>query len=371
MAIIRARYPQCGHGDRTSGRLESQPAGSKTSAAAAINCCGITSPPERAELAEAVLLGSRDELDPHRIDDFVETGTIHIVVVAGLHVGILAYLLFKALAIRSGARGCRPWRRWSSSRDFMPGHRCRAAGAAGDGRRLDRLRLDVARARRTGIEFARVGGMRSWRSTRRNCFAREHSFRFSRSPGSSRSNRFGTASRRSIRLQRLIAETRPWHVRILHRAEHELRTVALLGLTIWLVVSRSSWRGFILSRRRRLARQSAAHAAGDVGDGLRFRPACSSAGSCRRWARFSAGYAMALGPAGMVDLDDGFDPGQSFLGARAARLVAGRVLSRTGGLALGCRRALRRFAGGGCCFAAWCGIGFGVAWLAGRAERTA
>lgn len=56
--------------------------------------------PERARLAEAVLLGEHDDLDPNRIEPFMLTGTIHVMVVAGLHVGILAYLLF--LALRTG-----------------------------------------------------------------------------------------------------------------------------------------------------------------------------------------------------------------------------------------------------------------------------
>jgi len=55
---------------------------------------------ERFALAEAVLLGEREDLQPTRVEAFMLTGTIHIMVVAGLHVGILAYLLF--LALRTG-----------------------------------------------------------------------------------------------------------------------------------------------------------------------------------------------------------------------------------------------------------------------------
>jgi competence protein ComEC len=43
-----------------------------------------------APLAAAVLLGAREELDPERTEAFVETGTIHLLVIAGLHLGILA-----------------------------------------------------------------------------------------------------------------------------------------------------------------------------------------------------------------------------------------------------------------------------------------
>ena len=41
-------------------------------------------------LADAILLGSRETLDPEITEDYVETGTIHLLVVAGLHLGILA-----------------------------------------------------------------------------------------------------------------------------------------------------------------------------------------------------------------------------------------------------------------------------------------
>jgi competence protein ComEC len=44
----------------------------------------------RADLANAVLLGLREEIDPERTEAFMETGTIHVLVIAGLHLGILA-----------------------------------------------------------------------------------------------------------------------------------------------------------------------------------------------------------------------------------------------------------------------------------------
>ncbi len=44
----------------------------------------------QAPLAAAVLLGAREELGSEGMAPFVETGTIHIVAIAGLHVGILA-----------------------------------------------------------------------------------------------------------------------------------------------------------------------------------------------------------------------------------------------------------------------------------------
>ena len=50
--------------------------------------------PRRAELAAAVLLGFREELDAGRNEAFLTTGTIHVLSISGLHVGILAGALF-------------------------------------------------------------------------------------------------------------------------------------------------------------------------------------------------------------------------------------------------------------------------------------
>ncbi len=44
----------------------------------------------RGGLASAVLLGSREQLDPDRVEAFFVTGTIHLFAISGLHVGILA-----------------------------------------------------------------------------------------------------------------------------------------------------------------------------------------------------------------------------------------------------------------------------------------
>ncbi len=46
-------------------------------------------PPERSALAAALLLGCREELSRDRTEAFVETGTIHILAISGLHVGLL------------------------------------------------------------------------------------------------------------------------------------------------------------------------------------------------------------------------------------------------------------------------------------------
>ena len=58
--------------------------------------------PQRSSLASAVLLGAREQLDPEQTEAFMETGTVHLLVVAGLHVGILVaglWFLVRHLAL--------------------------------------------------------------------------------------------------------------------------------------------------------------------------------------------------------------------------------------------------------------------------------
>ena len=54
----------------------------------------------RSPLASAMFLGVRDELDPEASQAFLETGTIHLLVISGLNVGILAACLL--LGLRAG-----------------------------------------------------------------------------------------------------------------------------------------------------------------------------------------------------------------------------------------------------------------------------
>jgi len=58
-----------------------------------------------------MLLGMRDGLEHERQQTFLETGTVHLLVVSGLHVGILAaglYFVGRILSISEGAlrAGC-------------------------------------------------------------------------------------------------------------------------------------------------------------------------------------------------------------------------------------------------------------------------
>jgi len=49
--------------------------------------------PKQAELAAAAMLGEREQIDPEQKEAFMVTGTVHVIVIAGLHLGILAAAL--------------------------------------------------------------------------------------------------------------------------------------------------------------------------------------------------------------------------------------------------------------------------------------
>ena len=61
--------------------------------------------PERAPLAAALLLGSRESLPREESLEFLVTGTIHILSISGLHVGFLSLALFKTLRVLALPRG--------------------------------------------------------------------------------------------------------------------------------------------------------------------------------------------------------------------------------------------------------------------------
>jgi len=53
---------------------------------------------DEASFASAILLGNREQMSPQRRDVFLKTGTVHLLAISGLHVGILAgsvFLLFR------------------------------------------------------------------------------------------------------------------------------------------------------------------------------------------------------------------------------------------------------------------------------------
>lgn len=61
--------------------------------------------PRCAEMAQTILLGEREKVDSGRTEDFMATGTIHLLVIAGLHLGILAGALLWLLQRTSLSNG--------------------------------------------------------------------------------------------------------------------------------------------------------------------------------------------------------------------------------------------------------------------------
>ncbi|MFM7243821.1 MAG: ComEC/Rec2 family competence protein [Planctomycetaceae bacterium] len=61
--------------------------------------------PAHFPLASALLLGSRESLPRAAADDFLATGTVHILSISGLHVGLLALALFATVRALSLPRG--------------------------------------------------------------------------------------------------------------------------------------------------------------------------------------------------------------------------------------------------------------------------
>ncbi len=192
--------------------------------------------PQNAALAEAVLLGSRDELDSQRIESFVETGTIHIVVVAGLHVGILAYVLFKAL--RTG---------WIARRPALAGVIAVTFVYA----LLTDAEPPVLRATAVvwiacgslwlgrgglGMNSLALAGLGVLALNPTELFRAGTQLSFLSVAGVIAFERFWNRRPALDSLQLLIAQTRPWPVRLLRGVGREMRTIALLGLAIWLVV---------------------------------------------------------------------------------------------------------------------------------------
>lgn len=59
----------------------------------------------RAGLAAAVLLGVREELGQERSEAFMETGTVHLLAISGLHVGIVAGMLLMVMRLLLVPRG--------------------------------------------------------------------------------------------------------------------------------------------------------------------------------------------------------------------------------------------------------------------------
>ena len=87
-SAARRRSASCDARRAAPGR---QRIGSTISASARSSSCGPWSVPQRAGLAAAILLGAREGLPYEETEPYLQTGTIHVLVVSGMNVAILAY----------------------------------------------------------------------------------------------------------------------------------------------------------------------------------------------------------------------------------------------------------------------------------------
>ena len=185
-----------------------------------------------------MFLGSREELEPDETQAFLETGTIHLLVISGLNVGILAGCLFLAMRVALVPRG---WALaivalasvlYAATTDAQPPV-VRATVMV-----LVACLAMVLGRRRAGVQFDRRRRAWScWLSTRRSCFKPARSCRFCRWrcwPGSPS----GRASRPPLDpLERLIAGT-PLVARATasRRLAADVVRASLVSLVIWLVI---------------------------------------------------------------------------------------------------------------------------------------
>lgn len=190
---------------------------------------------DEAALASAILLGNREQLSKSRRDLFLQTGTVHLLAISGLHVGILAgsfFMLFRlGLASR---RTCLlatilfvVFYAWLV--EFRPPV-SRAAILIilfCLGRILGESHFSFNLLAIAGLivllinpsDLFGIGPQLSFLAVATLTFGRDWIFwPPSRDP-----------------IKRLIASTRPWHVRAFHWSGRQLRTAILVSGLIWIV----------------------------------------------------------------------------------------------------------------------------------------
>jgi competence protein ComEC len=201
---------------------------------------------DRAMLAAAILLGAREQLDPDRNEGYLVTGTIHILSISGLHVGILAALLF--FVLRSGLAA-----RWFSLLATI--------GLTAGYALLTDLQPPVVRA--TILVISACIALWSGRSSIGfNVLAAAAIVVLALYPASlfqagPQLSFLAVATLIAFRnqliaqpildpLDRLIAATRPWHVRLSRRIGGAMWRVWLAGALIWLVSAPLVWKQYHL-----------------------------------------------------------------------------------------------------------------------------
>lgn len=192
--------------------------------------------PRRSGLAAAMFLGAREELEPEQSQTFLETGTIHLLVVSGLNVGILAGCLFFVMRWALIPRG------WALA---LVATACVLYAAATDAQPpvvratvmvliaclamvLGRQPLGYNTLAAAGLvvlainpaELFQSGTQLSFLSVAVLAWAAERRPRAPVDP-----------------LERLIAATRPWYVRVARRLGRNVARAVWVSIVIWLVIA--------------------------------------------------------------------------------------------------------------------------------------
>ncbi len=202
--------------------------------------------PERSHLAAAILLGAREQLETEQNQEFLVTGTIHVLSISGLHVGILAYgfwLLFRTgIFPRRGAL----WGAMVASLLY----------AALTGAEPPVMRATIM------VQVICVAMLLSRRPDATTSLALAALVVLLLNPTSLFSTgtqlsflavcvMFGLESwlakkRVTDPLDRLVAVTRPWHERLLSRVGESVYRVTMTGVLVWVTALPLVWHQYHL-----------------------------------------------------------------------------------------------------------------------------
>ncbi|PQO42959.1 ComEC/Rec2 family competence protein [Blastopirellula marina] len=190
--------------------------------------------PQAAPLADALLLGNRTEVDRRLSDEFMQTGLVHLLAISGLHLGVLVGVVYGVLRL------CM----------FSPRAIAAAVIAfAVSYMLLVDMRPPVVRATVLVVVFA-LGALCERRTMPWNTLAAALLVVVGWNPA----DLFQIGPQLSFMavavliwiapylvwriddpLDRLIAESRPWHVRLLRGGVRSVAGAYLAGLAIWIV----------------------------------------------------------------------------------------------------------------------------------------
>lgn len=200
----------------------------------------------RAGLASAVLLGSREQLDRETTEDFFVTGTVHLLAISGMNVGILVYGFW--WCTRAGLLSRRKTLLAASA--FVIVYAL-LTDAQPPVMRATILVLVICAARwmgRRALAFNSLaaGGLVVLAFNPSQLFQVGTQLSFLAVAALSCCERWLTPHASTDPLDRLIERSRPWIERVARLSCGSVGRVALTGAVIWLVVLPLIWQRFCL-----------------------------------------------------------------------------------------------------------------------------